>query len=114
MKSFVSVNEVNELCEALILDFMKSTKHICVDIEGFITEYLKLNIVYVPFAIEEIAKEGMLSDGVQGIWISKNKKKEYVQFSFFDDVEALEKERKIQSVVVELKKKYGKDAVLKV
>lgn len=40
-------------------------------------------------------------------------KEEYVQFSFFDDVEALEKERKIQSVVVELKKKYGKDAVLK-
>ena len=40
-------------------------------------------------------------------------KEDYVQFSFFDDVEALEKERKIQSVVVELKKKYGKDAVLK-
>ena len=40
-------------------------------------------------------------------------KEEYVQFSFFDDVEALEKERKIQLVVVELKKKYGKDAVLK-
>ncbi len=38
---------------------------------------------------------------------------EYVQFSLFDDVEALEKERKIQSVVVEVKKKYGKDAVLK-
>ena len=40
-------------------------------------------------------------------------KEEYVQFSLFDDVESLEKERKIQSVVVELKKKYGKDAVLK-
>ena len=40
-------------------------------------------------------------------------KEEYVQFSFFVDVEALEKERKIQLVVVELKKKYGKDAVLK-
>ena len=40
-------------------------------------------------------------------------KEEYVQFSFFDDVGALEKERKIQLVVVELKKKYGKDAVLK-
>ena len=50
MKSFVSVNEVNELCEALILDFIKSTKHICVDIEGFITDYLNLNIVYIPFA----------------------------------------------------------------
>lgn len=40
-------------------------------------------------------------------------KEEYVQFSFFDDVEALERERKIQSVVVQLKHKYGKDAVLK-
>ena len=38
---------------------------------------------------------------------------EYVQYSLFDDVEALEKERKIQSVVVELKNKFGKDAVLK-
>ena len=40
-------------------------------------------------------------------------KEEYVQFSFFDDVEALERERKIQSVVVQLKHKFGKDAVLK-
>lgn len=40
-------------------------------------------------------------------------KEEYVQYSLFDDVEALEKERKIQSVVVDLKKRFGKDAVLK-
>lgn len=83
MKSFVSVNEVNELCEALILDFVKSTKHICVDIEGFITEYLKLNIVYAPFAEDDATKEGFLSDGKQGIWIYKNKKKEYTVFPKF-------------------------------
>ena len=47
------------------------------------------------------------------IFCNNVSREEYVQFSFFDDVEALEKERKIQSVVVELKKKYGKDAVLK-
>lgn len=40
-------------------------------------------------------------------------KEEYIQYSLFDDVEALEKERKIQSVVSELKLKFGKDAVLK-
>ncbi len=38
---------------------------------------------------------------------------EYVQYSLFDDVSSLEKERRLQSVVVDLKKKYGKDAVLK-
>ena len=37
----------------------------------------------------------------------------FVQYSLFDDVKALEKERRLQSVVVDLKKKYGKDAVLK-
>lgn len=40
-------------------------------------------------------------------------KEEYIQYSLFDDVEVLEKERKIQSVVSELKLKFGKDAVLK-
>ena len=46
MKSFVSTSEVNELCEALVLDYVKgSSKSFCVDIEGFITEYLKLNII---------------------------------------------------------------------
>lgn len=80
MKSFVSVNEVNELCEALILDFMKSTKHICVDIEGFIADYLNLNIVYIPFAETDTSKFGFLSDGKQGLWVYRNKKKEYVVF----------------------------------
>lgn len=85
MKSFVSVNEVNELCEALILDFMKSTKHICVDIEGFITDYLNLNIVYIPFAETDTSKFGFLSDGKQGLWVYRNKKKEYVVFPKFRD-----------------------------
>ena len=40
-------------------------------------------------------------------------REEYVQYSLFDDVASLEKERRLQSVVVDLKKKYGKDAVLK-
>lgn len=37
----------------------------------------------------------------------------FVQISMLDDVKALDRERKIQAVVVELKRKFGKDAVLK-
>lgn len=45
MKSYVSDREINELGEALIKDYRKGkNKGTCVDIEGFITEYLKLNI----------------------------------------------------------------------
>lgn len=83
MKSLVSTIEINELCEALILDYIKSSNCCCIDIEGFITEYLKLNIVYVSFAEEDTSKFGYLSDGKQGIWIYKNKKKTFEVFPKF-------------------------------
>lgn len=77
MKSFVSTSEVNELCEALVLDYVKgNSKSFCVDIEGFITEYLKLNIVYAPFAEDDLTKEGFLSDGIHPVRIYMNGRKE--------------------------------------
>ena len=86
MKSFVSTNEVNELCEALVLDYVKgSSKSFCVDIEGFITEYLKLNIVYVPFAEDDLTKEGFLSDGIQPVRIYMNGRKEDHVFPKYPD-----------------------------
>ena len=82
MKSFVSTSEVNELCEALVLDYVKgNSKSFCVDIEGFITEYLKLNIVYAPFAEDDLTKEGFLSDGIQPVRIYRNGRKEDHQSS---------------------------------
>ncbi len=38
---------------------------------------------------------------------------EYRQYSFFADEEKLEKNRKLQKAVLEMKKKYGRDAVMK-
>ena len=38
---------------------------------------------------------------------------EYHQFSFLEDTQALERNRKIQKAVLEIKNKFGKDAVLK-
>ncbi len=81
MKSYVSTNEINELCEALVLDYHKgSGKSFCVDIEGFITEYLKLNIVYAPFAEDDATKEGFLADGIQTVRIYRNGREENVLF----------------------------------
>jgi len=76
MKSYVSDREINELGEALIKDYRKGkNKGTCVDIEGFITEYLKLNIVYAAFAEDDPNKIAFLSDGVQPLFIYEGKKK---------------------------------------
>ena len=80
MKSYVSNNEINELCEALIFDYTKSRKCTSVDIEGFITNYLNLDIVYVVFADEDMSKEGYLSDGKSPLLIYENGKARKVVF----------------------------------
>lgn len=49
MTGYLSRSEIDELCESLILDYMRKsgqTKIRCVDIEGFLTDYLKYNLIY--------------------------------------------------------------------
>ena len=49
MKKFTTYSEIENLCEAMIKDFMKRkhyTNAHCVDIEAFVTEYLGIPIVY--------------------------------------------------------------------
>ena len=49
MKKFATYDEIENLCEAMIKDFMKRkhyTNAHCVDIEAFVTEYLGIPIVY--------------------------------------------------------------------
>ncbi len=38
---------------------------------------------------------------------------EYHQYSFFVDAEELERNRKMQQAVIDIKNKFGKDAILK-
>ena len=66
MGKCISYNEIEELCEALIRDYIKRNNYrnmFCVDIEGFITEYLGARIEYESFAEEDQNKVGFLSDG---------------------------------------------------
>ena len=66
MKKFTTNDEIESLCEAMIKDFFKSrhyTNVLCVDIEGFVEEYLGIPIVYETFAEADPGRIGFLADG---------------------------------------------------
>ena len=81
MKRFISNEEMECLCEAMIKDFFKSkhyTNGLCVDIEAFVTEYLKLPIVYDSFAEPDPGRIGYLSDGIRALQVQRNGKTEEI------------------------------------
>ena len=83
LKRFISNEEMECLCEAMIKDFFKSkhyTNSLCVDIEAFVTEYLKLPIVYDSFAESDPGRIGYLSDGIRGLWVRRNGKAEQIVY----------------------------------
>lgn len=75
MKTFTTYAEIEKLCEAMILDYQKQKKYeavFCVDIEGFVTEYLGLDIVYENFAEEDPGRIGFFSDGKRPLRLSRD------------------------------------------
>ena len=72
MKRFTSTEEIETLCEAMIKDFFKSRHYTnvhCVDIEAFVSDYLKVPIVYETFAEQDPGRLGFLADGKSALWI---------------------------------------------
>lgn len=83
MKTFTSFHELDMLGEGLSKEYIKQTHgwdSACFDIEGFITEYLGLTIVYESFAECDKSKIGFLADGNYPLVICRNKKKLSVVF----------------------------------
>jgi len=73
------------------------------------------DIVIIPEILkvyDEIVEPYMM---IRRVFLTSNRVKpeEYKQYSFFADMEQLEKDRKMQEAVISLKKKFGKNAVLK-
>lgn len=73
------------------------------------------DIVIIPEILkvyDEIVEPSMM---LRRVYLTCNRVKpeEYKQYSFFTDMEQLEKDRKMQEAVISLKKKFGKNAVLK-
>jgi len=83
VKKFTTYDEIENLCEAMIKDFMKRkhyTNSRCVDIEAFVTEYLGIPIVYETFAESDPGRIGFLSDGKRPVWVMREKRKTQVVF----------------------------------
>ena len=83
MKNLSSFEELDELGEAIIKEYIKKTKQtncLCVDIEGFVTSYLGLELEYENFAETDNGRIGFLSDGVRPLWVYRNHQRVQVLF----------------------------------
>lgn len=83
MKRLTTYDEVENLCEAMIMDFMRCkhyTDSHCVDIEAFVTEYLGVPIVYETFAEDDPGRIGFLSDGKRPVKIIRDNRKMKILF----------------------------------
>lgn len=73
MTNYISRVEADELCDELIRQFMGDTDHeLCVDIDCFVTHYLRCPVVYENFAEDDPDKIGFASDGVQPLRVRTN------------------------------------------
>jgi hypothetical protein len=76
MKSFISSQELEALGDGLSRDYIEKTNtrnSLCFDIEGFITDYLGLTILYETFAEKDSTKIGFLANGVAPLLVIRNK-----------------------------------------
>ena len=92
MKKLTTYEEIENLCEAMIKDFLKCkhyTNSHCMDIEAFVTEYLGVAIVYETFAEPDPGRIGFLADGKHAVWV--NRKNETTQIVFPADTAVIDK-----------------------
>ena len=78
-----SYQELDALGEGLACGYMKKLRRLgsaAFDIEGFVTDYLRLTIVYENIAEDDITKIGFLSDGKTPLTVIRNNGPEAVVF----------------------------------
>ena len=83
MKRFTTNDEIESLCEAMIKDFFQSrhyTNVLCVDIEGFVEEYLGIPIAYETFAEADPGRIGFLADGKRPLSVRRGSMTQQVVF----------------------------------
>ncbi len=66
--------EIDELAEGLIRQYLgaDAERTYCVDIEGFVTDFLKLPLLYRTFAEQDTDKIGFISDGLTPLRVFEN------------------------------------------
>lgn len=71
MNSCFTDMEIEELAEGMIRQYLGNRENapLKVDIEGFLTGYLKLPLKFRSFAEEDSSKIGFISDGITPLWV---------------------------------------------
>lgn len=83
MRSYISFGELEELGETIVREYLRKTKRynaLCVDIEGLVTDYLGLTVVYENIAEDDPNKIAFLSNGKRPLWVSRNGERMQVVF----------------------------------
>ena len=83
VKSLLTYDEIEDIGEYAIANYDKKkhrTNYLCVDIEGFMTEALKLIIHYENIAEDNPGKIAFLSDGIRKLNVKRSNKKMQVLF----------------------------------
>ena len=66
MRSYISYDELEELGETIVRAYINKTRRynaLCVDIEGLVTDYLGLTVVYETIVEDDLNKIAFLSNG---------------------------------------------------
>lgn len=73
--TILTYDEIDELGDGLIRQYLGSSADTCscVDIEGFVTDFLGLPIVYRTIAEKDSDKIGFISDGLTPVLVYENK-----------------------------------------
>ena len=83
MRSYISYSELEELGETIVKAYIGKTKRynaLCVDIEGLVTDYLGLTVIYETIAEDDPNKIAFLSNGERQLCVARNGKREKVVF----------------------------------
>lgn len=83
MRSYISYSELEELGETIVKAYIGKTKRynaLCVDIEGLVTDYLGLTVIYETIAEDDPNKIAFLSNGERPLCVARNGKREKVVF----------------------------------
>ncbi|MDD4495251.1 MAG: ImmA/IrrE family metallo-endopeptidase [Eubacteriales bacterium] len=73
----LTYEEIDELGESLIRRYLgaEADRYFCVDIEGFVNDFLGSPILYRTIAEEDSDKIGFVSDGITPLLVFENKKR---------------------------------------
>lgn len=82
MKYDIDSTSISEIAEGIALDYLgtKAGDIKCIDIEGLITEYFKLKILYEKFAEDDPNKDGFIADGIKTVRVWRKGKRTDVVF----------------------------------